>query len=280
MEWIIGFFILWLVGALSGGSSSSDSSKSGKNHQAGKKTNSNKSLENLLKELDLPNDNTIPSTKLQKDSNSNPPNESSNSTIKEDFNPIIQPFKNKGVCSLWHMTHRNNVVNIMRYGILSNTQAINSADPVDISDHGVQRWREAEDPIYGRKIHDYTPTYFNIRNPMLYVKKNIQDELCLIEISLSALSEENYLFTDGNAAARNTNFYNSLDDLVHLPWEVLNSSYWNDFEDGKRKRCAEVLIYPSIEPKYIKQIHCYSDVTLQQLSHINCNITKTRELFF
>jgi len=278
MEWIIGFFILWLIGVMSGGSSSSDSSKSIETEK--RKKSPRRQQINADKSLDLPNDNAISPTKLKEESNRNLLNEYTKSTIEEDFNPIILSFENKGVYSLWHMTHRNNVVNIMRYGILSNTQAINSADPVDISDHGVQRWREAEDPIYGRKIHDYTPTYLNVRNPMLYVRKNIQDELCLIEISLSALSEANFLFTDGNAAARNTNFYNSLDDLVHLPWKVLNASYWNDFEDGKRKRCAEVLIYPSIEPKYIKQIHCYSDVTLQQLSHINCNVTKTKELFF
>ncbi len=383
MEWIIGIFILWLIGAMSGGSSSS-----GRKSSSRKKTNTNKSLDEILKELGLPNDNSDRSTNSTKNNiKFNQLNEYSDETtevkinstnsynienlsitltpenylseieknerrkvirstktifldafheknnsydkkalkifhnkisigyiVKYDTNgavdkfcfdghrikndirlkwdggsfllfvnkcsQIIKLFNEYRVYSLWHMTHRNNVENIMRYGILSNTQTTKFAKPVDISDHGVQRWREEKDPIYDRKIHDYTPTYFNIRNPMLYLRKNIQDELCLIEISLSVLSEANFLFTDGNAAARDTAFYNSLYDLAHLPWEVLNASYWNDFEDGKRKRCAEVLIYPSIDPKYIKQIHCNSDVTLQQLSRINCNVTKTRELFF
>ncbi|MEA3522586.1 MAG: DUF4433 domain-containing protein [Campylobacterota bacterium] len=260
MEWIIGIFILWLIGLLSG-----DSSTSTEKSSSTQRKDTDKSIEDLLSELDLPDDRVTSPTKLKEESNKNKPlNEYFNDSIEEDFNPIVLSFENKGVNSLWHMTHRDNVVNILRHGILSNTQAINSADPVDISDHGVQRWREAKDPIYGRKIHDYTPTYFNIRNPMLYVRKNIQNELCLIEISLSVLSKKNFLFTDGNAAAINTNFYNSLDDLIHLPWEVLNASYWNDFEDGKRKRCAEVLIYPSIK----------------QLLRICNNATKTRELFF
>lgn len=388
MEWIIGFFILWLIGVISDGSSSSNSSNYGRKLSNRKKTNTNKSLDEILKELGLPNDSSDRSTNGTKNNiKFNQLNEYSDETTEVKINPtnsynvenlsialtpekylseieknerkkvlssskiifldifheknnshdkkalkifhdkifigyiikyntngavdkfcfdedlfkndirlkwdggsfllfvnkcsqIIKLFNEYGVYSLWHMTHRNNVVNIMQHGILSNTQTTKSAKPVDISDHGVQRWREEKDPIYGRKIHDYTPTYFNIRNPMLYVRKNIQDELCLIEISLSVLSEANFLFTDGNAAARDTAFYNSLDDLAHLPWKVLNASYWNDFEYGKRKRCAEVLIYPSIDPKYIKQIHCNSDVTLQQLSRINCNVTKTRELFF
>lgn len=115
---------------------------------------------------------------------------------------------------------------------------------------------------------------------MLYVKRNTQDELCLIEISLSVLLEENFIFSDGNAAARNTRFYHSSNDLEHLPWGVLNASYWNDFADDKRKRCAEVLIYPSIESRYIKKIHCYSDFTLKKLENINFHITKTRQQFF
>jgi hypothetical protein len=199
---------------------------------------------------------------------------------EECVNPIALQFKNKNIISLWHMTHRNNVENILKNGILSNTQAFNLTNPVDISNHGVQRRREAKDPFYNRKIHDYTPTYLNIKNPMLYVRKDMQDELCLIEVSLSALSEDNFIFTDGNAASRDTKFFNSLNDLENLPWDVLNASYWNNFEDGKRKRCAEVLIYPSIEPESIKKIYCYSDVTLQQLSSVNCTITKARNLFF
>ncbi len=269
MEWIIAVFILlWLIGTLFGKFDSSSSSKSYKEPLDEKSTDVNKASDALLKENENPNQ----STKLERIH--------LDCAKEEKTNPIALTFENLGVYSLWHITHRNNIETILLNGILSNTQAFNVTNPVDISDHSVQRWRDAKDPVYKRKIHDYAPTYFNVRNPMLYVRRDWRDELCLIEISLSVLSKDNFIFTDGNAAAKDTKFYNSLSDLINLPWDVLNASYWNNFEDGKRKRCAEVLVYPKIVPEYIKQIHCYSDLTLEQLANIDCRITKTKELFF
>ncbi len=193
---------------------------------------------------------------------------------------IIKGLNQHGVLTLWHMTHKDNVEEILNKGILSHTLAHKKASPKDISDHNVQKWRESNDPIYGRKIHDYAPTYINIKNPMLYVKRNIQNQLCLIEISLSVLSNDNFIFTDGNAASRNTKFYNLNEDLKQLPWKVLDSSYWSDLEDGKRKRCAEILIHPSIEPKHIIKIHCFSHETLEFISRFNVQSKITGELFF
>lgn len=180
---------------------------------------------------------------------------------KADILKSCNPLKPFGVESLWHMTHINNISSTLEYGILSHSSANRQLNPVDISNQEVQRWRSQPDPIYKRKLHDYAPTYISIRNPMLYVKKDINSQLCIIEICPSLLTSKNYLFTDGNAASRDTKFYNSLSQLNYLPWDVLNSEYWNDFTDGKRKKCSEFLIYPSIEPKFIKKIHCNSFYT-------------------
>ena len=193
---------------------------------------------------------------------------------------LVEGLNQHGVFSLWHMTHKDNVERILIDGILSHTLAYKKIRPKDISDHGVQKWRESSDPFYGRKLHDYAPTYINIKNPMLFVRNDIQNELCLIEISLSVLSNDNYIFTDGNAASKNTNFYTSNEDLEKLPWEVLNTSFWSDFEDGKRKRCAEILIHPLIEPIHISTIHCCSHRTLEFLSRFDVHSKISSELFF
>lgn len=193
---------------------------------------------------------------------------------------ITKKLNQYGVASIWHMTHKDNIREIVSSGILSNKIAYETKNPLDISDQGVQRWRELKDPIYGRKIHEYAPTYINIKNPMLYVRRNIWHDLCLIEISLSALSDNNFIFTDGNAAARNTNFYNETNDLDKLPWDVLNASYWNNFPDGKRKRCSEILIYPKIERKYIIKLHCCSYSTLNYLSQFGIPVKISKNLFF
>jgi hypothetical protein len=195
-------------------------------------------------------------------------------------NDFIEKIKTQGFSSVWHITHRNNIKEILNKGILSNYLAYEIAKPIDISDHGAQRWREAKEPIYKRKIHEYAPTYFNVKNPMLYVKHNIQDELCLIEISLNSLLDSEFIFTDGNAASRDTTFYHTVNDLEQLPWEVLRASYWNSFSDGKRKRCAELLFYPLIATKHIVKIHCSSAETLNYIRQLGCPVQISSDLFF
>lgn len=177
-------------------------------------------------------------------------------------------FKRFKVPCLWHMTHRSNLDGILQRGILSHTEShLAGINNIDISDPEVQRWRDRNDNKYRRKVHDFTPLYINPKNPMLYVRKNIQNELCILQVSLESLEGKQFLITDGNAASRDTQFFDSLDGLSNLPWQVLHANYWNDFQDGRRKRCAEILVYPKVEPRHIKCIHCYSKETLMLVSN-------------
>jgi hypothetical protein len=73
------------------------------------------------------------------------------------------------------------------------------------------------------------------------------------------LSEPNIIFTNGNAAASGTIFYTGTSMLDHLPWNSIRARSWTDIEDGKRIKCAEVLIYLQIEPSRIQMVFCYSN---------------------
>lgn len=210
-----------------------------------------------------------------------PPQEEANSYVSErPNNYLIAEFKRNGVNSLWHMTHVDNVQSIINSGILSHSDAHAKISVTDISNNEVNTRRRRREPLFSRKIHDYAPLYINIRNPMLYVKKDINDELCLLEISLSVLEEESCIYTDGNAAADATCFYHGADNVKDLPWEVLNANYWNDIPDGRRKRCAEVLVLDKIEPRHIKAIHCYSIDTAEILSSRNIRASVSQQFFF
>lgn len=114
---------------------------------------------------------------------------------------------------------------------------------------------------------------------MLYVRKELRNEMCLIEISINVIDEET-IFTDGNAASKATNFYSKINDVNNLPWDVLHSDYWNEFQDGKRKRCAEVLLYPKIDPAYIKSVHCYSEQLKNELVLHGYNVVTSPKMFF
>lgn len=194
---------------------------------------------------------------------------------------VIKGFHEHGFHNLWHMTHRCNVRNILKYGILNHYLAHDMKDsPVDISDPEAQKWRERIDPVYNRRIHEYAPLYFTPKNPMLYVRRKIQSDLCLLNISLDALTGSEFIFSDGNAASRDTKFFRSSGDLSGVPWEVLRADLWTEFPDGKRQRCAEVLVHPKISPAHIDSIHCYSQEMFQNVGSFARNVKVSRNLFF
>jgi hypothetical protein len=165
---------------------------------------------------------------------------------------------------LYHMTHKNNLLNILQNGLLSHNQARNGRlTQVDIADNQVNDRRSRNEPIYQKSIHDYVPLYFNAKNPMLYRRRNIQNDIIILAIDRNLLYKPNTVFTDGNAAADATSFYSNPDDLKSLNWACINANYWNGIVDGKRIRCSEVLVYPSIPTTAIKKIFCNNRQTKQ-----------------
>lgn len=194
---------------------------------------------------------------------------------------IFLQFAQRGVQSLWYITHKDNVHGILRHGILNHYDAHRlNPNCADISDPGAQRWRDAIEPHYERRIHEYAPLYIKPRNPMLYVRRSLRNELCLLEVSLAVMFENQYLITDGNAASRDTRFFKSVANFDDLPWTVLESGYWTDHLDGRRKMCAEVLIYPSVDPRHIQSVHCYSVTMRNSLDTLGRKLKISRNLFF
>lgn len=182
-----------------------------------------------------------------------------------------------GINYLYHMTHIDNLKKMIETGcILSHNKIKNSEiNHVDISDNSVNTKREKSEPIYNFSIHDYVPLYINPKNPMLFKRKNIQDEIILIAVDKKKIFYSNSIFTDGNAASNKTLFFNELSDLEKLDWKCINDEYWNDYEDGKRKKCAEVLVKDRIDFPSVKRIICNNDTTAQRI----VNLLHKNELF-
>lgn len=207
-------------------------------------------------------------------------------TVSQDELPIrnnkidIQnALKAFGVGSIWHMTHYKNINTILKNGLLNHTDA-HKLLIEDISEPSVQSHRNRMEPIYNRPINSYVPFYIKIKNPMLYVRKEIQQEICILEIDIEALNNSEFVFTDGNAASKDTIFYAYIGKLVKLPWNVLNDDFWSEHEDGKRKRCAEILVHTKVDPKYIKQIHCYDFESITPSDNPDFNFIINKELYF
>lgn len=167
----------------------------------------------------------------------------------------------------YHMTHKSNLMGILQHGILSHADVLSRDDVLatDISDAGAQRRRERQEPVYNRSIHEYAPLYVNPRNPMLFVRRCIQHELVILVISHEVLHESQHVFTDGNAASRETRFSSSI-DVVATSLEALYAGYWANCVDGKRRRCAELLVYKKVHPRYIVGAICSNNTLAHEIA--------------
>jgi len=169
---------------------------------------------------------------------------------------ILQQY---GIEYLYHMTDINNLASIITNGLLSHNEAHKrSLIKVDISDPDVQDIRANRKIDNIIPLHEYVPLYFSPRNPMLFRRKQHQDDIVILGIDSQLLLETNVIFSDGNAAARRTKFYQGAQMLNQLSWNVIWAQYWKYFEDGKRIKCAEILVCPTVAPNRIKAVFCRS----------------------
>jgi hypothetical protein len=94
-----------------------------------------------------------------------------------------------------------------------------------------------------------------------------------IRIALEVADKPGVIFTSGNAASNDTSFESGPFKVHIVHWDVVLSKRWTgrNYPDGKRQRCAEVLVPDLVETKYILDIRCLNlqDVRLPQaLSHL------------
>lgn len=178
---------------------------------------------------------------------------------------------------LEHMVHYNNLKNVLTYGLLSHNDAHKKGlISTDISMAEVQEKRKSKQITVNDKnmsLHEFVPFYFNTRNPMLYVRKNIQHELVILLISADIIDTEISatkfaIFSDGNATNHPTKFYSGIDQLDNLDINIIFGESWNHEDEetkkeNKRKRCAEVLIFPSVQVKDIIKIICPNQIMFE-----------------
>jgi len=170
---------------------------------------------------------------------------------------------------IYHFTHINNFQNLLSLGsILCKNKMLEQSIPCTSSAfESVQSYREGCNvpASRGGTIHDYVPFYFNSLSPMLYTIScgNIDNirmtDLVFIKSSAETVeaSNDDFAFTDGHAIMDLSDYYDSLGDLDALPWDVINARYWNDFEDGRRLRQSEFLVYDSFNLNLIEKIGVY-----------------------
>ena len=194
---------------------------------------------------------------------------------------VINRIKRKGIYSLWHMTHETNLSSILKRGILSHDRVRELGFlQEDISLESVQNQRKKIDPLYNLPLHSYIPLYINSRNPMLYKIKERKFQIVILEISLDALNENIFLYSDGNAASKKTRFYKDETGIDFIDWETLKRGSWAGNDELKRRMCSEFLVQNIVRPENIKAIHSCSRPTHRKLIQSGIKSKYSKDKYF
>lgn len=210
-------------------------------------------------------------------------------------------FEEHNIDYLHYFTSIENIQSIMELGILSRNQVNKkNLDSIDISSGWIQNIRTKKIPGTNIKIQDCVPLYFATHTPMQHVctrgrnKKINQDQLVFIDIDpVTILSRKGIYFTNGNAAAQYTKFYNTdnfsnnINDLDNIDWQVIHSGRKSDisYDTNKHRRAAEVLIPFQIPTEDFSKIVVFGNKIKKQLEDIlseyrNIRITVRRDYYY
>lgn len=224
-------------------------------------------------------------------------------TCKLWFESLLKDYD---IEAFYYISLMTNLPSIVKYGILPQNMVLKKdVNYSSFADEEVQKRRDGRIVELSRSIwdersqtwmpkypncpkvsgHDLVPLYFTSLTPTLYARKHLQEELVCIKVDPHIIFDTSVLFafSDGNIAGQNTCYYNSLQDISLLPWDVIRAKYWTDFEDGKRKRNAEFLVYPFIAPKHFLGICANSQQSAEKAQCIvgdDAEILVDKKCFF
>jgi hypothetical protein len=186
---------------------------------------------------------------------------------------------------IYHITHIKNLKFILESGgLIANSglkrQQINYQDIA----HGHIQDRRAltRVPCAARGcLHDYVPFYFAPRSPMLYAihRGNVegyadgQNPIIHLVSEAETIAANNlaFAFTDGHAVIAYSEFYDDLQQLDMIDWEIMSADFWgNTQEDGdrKRRRQAEFLVHQFCPWTLIKEIGVINSTLQKQVREI------------
>ncbi len=193
---------------------------------------------------------------------------------------------------IYHITHINNLSSILKSGRLVANSGLQKQQTLytNIAHSQIQD-RRANTFVpcaAGGCLHDYVPFYFAPRSPMLYAihKGNVADYTegqnpiihLVSEAELVTANNLTFAFTDGHATMAYSEFYDDLQSLNKIDWQIMQKKYWRDTqEDGdrKRRRQAEFLIHQYCPWQLIKEIGVINSTLESQVRSIlqkfNCN---------
>ncbi|HEY1921692.1 MAG TPA: DUF4433 domain-containing protein, partial [Tepidisphaeraceae bacterium] len=116
-------------------------------------------------------------------------------------------------------------------------------------------------------IHDYVPFYFGYLSPMMFQLKTGrvagynegQEPLIYVVSTIQQIQESQlrFVFSDGHGLGSVTEWFDSLDQLDNVDWDMVCQRYWSDKindMDRQRRKQAEFLIHRQCPWTVIQEI--------------------------
>jgi hypothetical protein len=186
---------------------------------------------------------------------------------------------------IYHITHLRNLESILESDRIwcDNEIQTRSIETQGIAYEAIKE-RRSRRPVPTCKqghLSDYVPFYFAPRSPMLYAiysgmiesYREGQDSVLHLVSKIGTVAENklSFTFTNGHAEMMPTEFYESLDDLDKIDWDLMKSKFWFDtLEDINRKwrRQAEFLVHNHFPVEFIAGIGVISEETKSEVETI------------
>ena len=171
--------------------------------------------------------------------------------------------------SLYNITPINNVSSIIQNGILCFDD-IKNVQHQSIAMDEVQARRDQIVIPGGLRLHQYANLYFTYNNAMLFKRKEIAEDLCVLALSPEVLDITDCIVSDRNAAASLAKFYPAEDGLSQLDFDLIFSQYWthdDPYEQSNHRaiKCAEILVPHQIPYSYVVGAYVVSESAEQML---------------
>ena len=191
---------------------------------------------------------------------------------------------------LHYITLIVNMSSIYKSGIFSHKKAEKISHQSVAMDEIQDRRKKVVVPG-GRPLHQYVNLYFHARNPMMFKRKDLHKELCVLQIDKKVLNLSQVVITDGNASSSYVRFYSVAEGLRVLDKELVFAKYWNQ-EDPIEKfrhtsiKCAEVLVLDKLPKDFIIGAYVSCEESKSKLYDImeeiepDFSITVNPDLFF
>lgn len=170
--------------------------------------------------------------------------------------PSEQFYKRTGKENLYNIMPIENIKSVISNGILCFDKAAVLKEHKSIAMNDVQQRRSGIVIPNGLSLHQYANLYFAYNNPMLYKRRNMAEEFCILVLSHEVLDIEGCILSDQNAATSLARFFTPSEGIKEIDFMRVFAKSWNHenyYEHQRHKaiKCAEVLIPEYIPYHYI-----------------------------